>query len=174
MAVPQQPDLPQRRTSQECISDNQTLTPDSPVGSSSSDRASRSSFSSIRETDSDLAQTFTSSKVSSSLEFDEDVVETPPLRGAMVETRLVPPLTRQDSRLHGYWSPAESFRGWKQINVRGKLASKSFGDLQVLKLAWNAAAAPKLPRPKGANPPGDSPFEQLPVEILSRFSLGRP
>jgi hypothetical protein len=89
--------------------------------------------------------------------------EAPP--GAMVEAQFVPPLTHPDSKLQGYWSPADSFKGWKQINVRGKLASKSFGDLQVLNLAWNAA--PKPPRRRGAYAPGDAPFEKLPIELLS-------
>lgn len=78
----------------------------------------------------------------------------------------MPPLTHPDSKLQGYWSPADSFKGWKQINVRGKLASKSFGDLQVLNLAWNAT--PKPPRRRGAYVPGGAPFEKLPIELLSK------
>ena len=134
------------------------------------DRGSRSSFSSIRETDSDLAQTFTSSKVSSSaLEPPEDAVDISSPRAAMVETQFSPPLTHPESKLHGYWSPADSFRGWKQINVRGKLASKSFGDLQMLNLAWTTTDRPV--RKKGVCAPGEAPFEKLPIELLSKLTI---
>jgi len=138
------------------------------------DRVSRSSFSSIRENDSDLAQTFSSSKISSlsatsdSEEAVEDSVPqdiAPPSRANMVETQLYRPVTRPDSKLLGYIAPADSFTGWKQINVRGKLASKSFGDLQALNLSWHSTS--KLPRKKGSYPPGGAPFERLPIELLS-------
>ncbi len=152
----------------------------------SPDRLSRSSFSSIRETDSDLTQTFTSSKVSTYLSPEEALDDSSPSPSAsrsrspttatvghfgsrhkMVETQFLPPLTRPESRLHGYWVPADNFKGWKQINVRGKLASKSFGDLQVLNSVWSSE--PQLPRrQRGRYAAGQSPFEKLPVELLSK------
>lgn len=138
--------------------------------------SSRTSFASIREKDSDLAQTFSYSKLSSLLasaneEAVEDYSTGSPTEPAMVETRFFPPVTRPESKLQGYWSPADSFRGWKSIDVKGKLASKSFGDLQVLNTSWNRSANyGKVPSSKGTYPPGQSPFEKLPIELLSKSS----
>ncbi|KAK2021553.1 leucine rich repeat domain-containing protein [Colletotrichum zoysiae] len=134
----------------------------------------RSSFSSIRENDSDLAQTFTSSKVSSyaqkitSAVFDDSPspssspAASPSLE--MGEVQFMPPVTLPNSRLHGGWYPVSSFKGWKQINVRGKTASRSFSDLQALHMAWSTPP----PSPKGKNELGNgrAPMERLPLEIL--------
>ncbi|KAL8296364.1 hypothetical protein RB597_005780 [Gaeumannomyces tritici] len=145
----------------------------------SPERAGRTSFSSIRENDEDLAQTFTASKVSSytapadelALVDDDESPSAPSsaARGNMIEAQYFPPVTQPGSRLHGNWFPANGFKGWKQINVKGKLASKSFGDLQVLNVAWHATPTPQ-PTPKrrnGARSPGDAPIERLPVELLT-------
>jgi hypothetical protein len=149
---------------------------DVPVRPDTPDRASRSSFSSIRENDSDLAQSFTLSKVSSLTVGENAVEESPsppetssPENGNMVETYFYRPVTRPDSKLLGYIAPADSFTGWKQINVRGKLASKSFGDLQALNFSWTSAN--RLPRKKGTCRPGEAPFERLPIELLSRCAF---
>ncbi|KAK1995968.1 leucine rich repeat domain-containing protein [Colletotrichum falcatum] len=135
----------------------------------------RSSFSSIRENDSDLAQTFTSSKVSSyaqkitSAVFDDSSpspssspVAFPSLE--MGDVQFMPPITLPGSRLHGGWYPVSSFKGWKQINVKGKTASRSYGDLQALHMAWSTPP----PSPKGKNEFGNgrAPMERLPLEIL--------
>ncbi|KAK3683943.1 hypothetical protein B0T22DRAFT_385216 [Podospora appendiculata] len=139
---------------------------------STPDRAGRSSFSSIRENESILPQTFTHSKISSYTGGEEAVDEsTSPTESTapalhMVQAQFQPPVTNPSSRLLGYWSPADSFRGWKQIQVRGKLASKSFGDLQALNQLWANVPAPKVIK-DGLNRPGDAPLERLPVEILS-------
>ncbi|KAK1596052.1 leucine rich repeat domain-containing protein [Colletotrichum navitas] len=134
----------------------------------------RSSFSSIRENDSDLAQTFTSSKVSSyaqkitSAVFDDSPspstspVASPSLE--MGEVQFMPPVTLPSSRLHGGWYPASSFKGWKQINVRGKTASRSFSDLQALHMAWSTP--PPSPKGKNERGKGRAPMESLPLEIL--------
>lgn len=132
----------------------------------------RSSFSSTREDDTDLAQAFTSSKVSSYIhQQQEQAVDEPrplPSLGTMVQQAdFFPPVTRPDSRLHGNWFPAENFKGWKQINVKGRFASRSFSDLSSLNLAWATHVVPavKKRRPSG-NLPGDAPIERLPLEIL--------
>ncbi|KAI1634204.1 hypothetical protein F4809DRAFT_652061 [Biscogniauxia mediterranea] len=149
----------------------QQLTP------SSSESSSRSSFSSVRETN--LAQTFTSTKVSSYSEVLEEAVEDQPSPGlTMAATTLkpnmqfMPPMTRPNSRLHGGWCPAvavDSFRGWKQIDVRGRLASRSFGDLQTFKMVWSTPSP--APKTKGSERPrpGQSPIERLPTEILNQI-----
>ncbi|KAK1674343.1 leucine rich repeat domain-containing protein [Colletotrichum godetiae] len=132
----------------------------------------RSSFSSIRENDSDLAQTFTSSKVSSYAQkatnavFDDSSASPSPIASPsleMTEVQFMPPVTHPSSRLHGGWYPASSFKGWKQINVKGKTASKSFSDLQALHMSWSTPP----PSPKGNKPVNcRAPMERLPLEIL--------
>lgn len=130
----------------------------------------RSSFSSIREDDTDLAQVFTASKVSSYTHQPEPVVQDArPSLGTMVQQAdFFPPITRPDSRLHGNWFPADNFKGWKQINVKGRLASRSFSDLHAMSLAWTPHANPSAirRRPSG-HIPGDAPIERLPLELLT-------
>jgi hypothetical protein len=159
------------------------------------DRLSRSSFSSIRENESSLPQDFSHSKVSSYLgdevavddhdsEADDrtessDVLRrlpstiSPPITSLpgvpnMIQTEFRVPVTHPNSRLLGYWSPADSFQGWKQIQVKGKFASKSFGDLQALNNVWSTPLRVSKKPKKGGNRPGDSPIERLPAEILSK------
>ncbi|KAI1484611.1 hypothetical protein F5X96DRAFT_683465 [Biscogniauxia mediterranea] len=144
---------------------------------SSSESSSRSSFSSVRETN--LAQTFTSTKVSSYSEVLEEAVEDQPSSGLTMAAatskpnmQFMPPMTRPNSRLHGGWCPAvavDSFRGWKQIDVRGRLASRSFGDLQTFKMVWSTPSP--APKTKGSERPrpGQSPIERLPTEILNQI-----
>lgn len=130
----------------------------------------RSSFSSIREDDTHLAQAFTASKVSRYSKppqnaqliqddrFSSDM-------GTMVQhAEFFPPVTQPGSRLHGNWFPADNFKGWKQINVRGRLASRSFSDLASLSLAWDTRPVP-VRRPSKVT--GDSCIERLPLELLS-------
>ncbi|KAF7539374.1 hypothetical protein G7054_g2136 [Neopestalotiopsis clavispora] len=139
----------------------------------SPETSGRSSFSSVRENDSDLAQTFTSTKVSSySREPEEDAVEDLPSpfdMATVTETQFRPPVTRPDSRLLGSWLPAvaaDGFQGWKQIDVRGKPASRSYGDLQALRIVWSSPAAATKPKPSGLPVPGQSAIETLPLELL--------
>lgn len=147
---------------------------------STPDRVSRSSFSSIREHDNILPQSFTQSKISSyfeeAIDYSTAVTTSPPLTPGsssttsdralnMIQTRFQPPVTNPSSRLLGYWTPADSFQGWKGIQVKGKLASKSFGDLQVLNQVFSHP--PSRPTKRGQNRPGDAIIERLPTEILS-------
>lgn len=140
----------------------------------------RSSFSSIREDDTHLAQTFTASKVSSYTllnqdddyaidDYDHQATQNDPDpsdMGTMVQhADFFPPVTSPGSRLHGNWFPADDFKGWKQINVRGKTASRSFSDLTSLSLAWEFRPKPLVCRQSKVT--GDSPIERLPLEMLS-------
>jgi hypothetical protein len=144
--------------------------------SASPERMGRSSFSSIRENDSDLAQTFTASKVSSySTEQAIDDSPTAPSRtmAVAVAPQVGAPLTRPNSKLQYQWYPAENFRGWKDIGVRGRIASKSFSDLQCFNMALIKDCEPSevyegdtLTRTK--NP---SAFEKLPLEVYGKCSL---
>ncbi|KAK8077764.1 hypothetical protein PG996_003934 [Apiospora saccharicola] len=159
---------------------------------SSSDNKSsgRSSFSSVRENDSDLAQTFTSTKVSSYSQPPETVIvddehppssssssplSSPPPEMATITTttrQFLPPKTQPQSKLHGCWFPAvaaDGFQGWKQIDVRGRQASRSFGDLQALRIVWSAPPASNKPTPTkvpGRPTAGQAPIERLPLELL--------
>jgi hypothetical protein len=82
--------------------------------------------------------------------------------------------------LHGFVCPCDGFRGWKGISVRGRVASKSFGDLKGLGMRWdweseNGAgdgmhlAVRPLVKVKGQWPAGQSPLESLPMELLGEF-----
>ncbi|KAK6845452.1 hypothetical protein PG995_015562 [Apiospora arundinis] len=161
---------------------------------SSSDKSSgRSSFSSVRENDTDLAQTFTSTKVSSysqppeaavAVEEDDDdlhrpssstssSLSSPPPEMATTTTttrQFLPPKTQPESKLHGCWFPAvaaDGFQGWKQIDVRGRQASRSFGDLQALRIVWSAPTTSKQPAKLPGRPTaGQAPIERLPLELL--------
>jgi hypothetical protein len=151
---------------------------------STPDRVSRSSFSSIREAESTLPQTFSRSKISSYLGADGDEAiddsssrpTTPSTSSShpfsMIQTQFQPPVTHPHSKLLGYWTPADSFKGWKGIQVKGKLASKSFGDLQVLHQVFSGPT-PRAAK-RGQNKPGEAPIERLPTEILSKLLLAPP
>ncbi|KAI2624688.1 hypothetical protein GGS26DRAFT_207772 [Hypomontagnella submonticulosa] len=137
------------------------------------DKSTRSSFSSVREADSDLAQNFTSTKISSYSNLAEDAVEDLPSSADMAtQTQFIPPLTQPHSKLHGSWFPAvaaEGFQGWKQIGVRGKQASKSYGDLQALKIVWSTPVPPVKKKDPEKPAPGQSRIEKLPTEILGQI-----
>ena len=136
---------------------------------SPSETASRSSFSSVRENDDDLAQTFTRSKVSSyshaEAVFDDSPATSPFIEKA--QPTFQPPLTRPHSKLHGFWVPPDSFKGWREIPVKGKKASRSCEDLHKLHMTWTPQSTPvkKAPHTYLA---GSSPLEQLPPEILGK------
>ncbi|KAH9898680.1 hypothetical protein F4778DRAFT_771723 [Xylariomycetidae sp. FL2044] len=143
---------------------------------SSPDKSLRSSFSSVRENDSDLAQTFTSNKVSSySRQAEEAIEDRPSVPSEMSTTaQFMPPITQPHSRLHGCWLPAvaaDSFQGWKQIGVKGKPASRSFGDLQALRIVWTPPTTPAGEPAKDPERPltGQAPLERLPTEILNQI-----
>jgi hypothetical protein len=80
--------------------------------------------------------------------------------------------------------PCGGFLGWKQIRLGGKSLSRSYGDLRMLGnmqargWAWETTEAgrelrpPKVPEVKvkqALPPPGTSPLEKLPPEILGEF-----
>lgn len=129
----------------------------------------RSSFSSVRENDDGLAQTFTSTKISSYAQaFEEVVDDDSSVDVDMADVEFLPPITQPFSKLHGSWYPASSFKGWKQINVQGKAKTRSFGDLQTLCMTWNAPPPP-VPVKKNRFAPGYAPLEKLPTELLSKL-----
>ncbi|KAL6881469.1 leucine rich repeat domain protein [Trichoderma novae-zelandiae] len=125
---------------------------------------SRGSFSSVRENDDGLAQTFTRSKISSYSDVPEEVFdESPSIEPSHITFR--PPVTQPNSRLHGFWFPADGFKGWREIPLKGKLASRSFEDLHRLSMTWESP--PRVfEKPKEAYPASKSPLERLPSEVL--------
>lgn len=135
---------------------------------SPSETGSRSSFSSVRENDDGLAQTFTRSKVSSYLEAPQDVFDFSP-SNKVSQLRFQPPATQPFSRLHGFWFPPNSFKGWKQISIKGKRASRSCEDLHKLHMTWDVSPAPLSKKQPGSYPRGLSPLETLPNEALSTW-----
>lgn len=140
---------------------------------SPSDTGSRSSFSSVRENDDGLAQTFTRSKVSSYLEAPEDVFDESPAND-ISQLSFQPPLTQPHSRLHGFWFPPDSFKGWKQISIKGKRASRSCEDLHKLHMAWDDSPAPIPNKQPGTYPRGLAPLETLPNEVLGTWRNASP
>jgi hypothetical protein len=147
-----------------------------PTRHASPDRASRSSFSSIREQESDLVQTFTKTKTSH-LDAQEEAIEdtitgeSDPPRDTMAVAHLPPPLSRYPDDLRrdsGLVYPARCFKGWKQVQVGGRIASKSYSDVQQLTAVWTTVAAPSA-KEMGKHPAGEAYLEKLPVELLSKF-----
>lgn len=135
---------------------------------SPSDTASRSSFSSVRENDDGLAQTFTRSKVSSYIDAPEDVFDESPT-SEIPQPSFQAPLTQPHSKLHGFWYPPDSFKGWREIPIKGKKQSRSFEDLRKLSLSWESPPTSPAPIKKqltGSYPIGNAPIERLPSEVL--------
>ncbi|RDL41128.1 RNI-like protein [Venustampulla echinocandica] len=147
------------------------------------DRGDRTSFSSIKEGDSGVAQTFTTSKTSSYLRNrydaggvdEEEAIDdgsiTPPEDALGVST------TAGTTLLQGYVCPCDTFQGWKSISLGGRMASKSksFSDLRPLgnRWAWDgqveappAALEAPVAKVRGKYPPGRSQIETLPMELL--------
>jgi hypothetical protein len=141
--------------------------PESP--NSNSDKTARSSFSSVRENDDGLAQTFTRSKISSYTQGTEEVFDESPSPSAEIASpSFQAPLTQPHSRLHGFWFPADNFRGWKQIPIKGKSASRSCEDLHKLSMTWSSPAPPTVTKKASLDgyETGTSPLERLPSEVL--------
>lgn len=158
---------------QDCLATSPSMSAkNSRTGTTSpSEKTARSSFSSVREEDDGLAQTFTRSKVSSYTN-DEVFDESQSPIHELGQPVFQPPLTRPHSQLHGFWLPAQTFRGWREIPLRGKKASSSSENLRSLCLSWsppptppNEQVKPKKPRVT-TYPAGQAPLELLPPEIL--------
>ena len=155
------------------------------------DRNDRTSFSSIKEGDTGVAQTFTTTKTSSYLSKayeigaeDEEAIQdgfvTPldVMSGVQVEEQ-------QPTMLHGFVCPCDGFQGWKGISLNGKMASKSFSDLRALghRWAWDSykTSSPTIKdtmekaadlqggKVEGRYAPGKAPIELLPMELLGKF-----
>lgn len=139
---------------------------------SPSETGSRSSFSSVRENDDGLAQTFTRSKISSYTQAPEEVFDESP-SAEIAQPSFQAPRTQPHSKLHGFFFPADSFKGWKQIPIKGKRASRSCEDLHKLHMTWSSPAPPASKTSK-TYPAGTSPLEKLPSEMLGKMPRCTP
>ncbi|KAG4428422.1 hypothetical protein IFR05_016094 [Cadophora sp. M221] len=144
------------------------------------DSVDRASFSSTKESHmGGIAQTFTESKTSSYLrnEYpqDEDAIIDDSSSGSRTPPELLRTdsgrgmLTNPHSSLHGFVCPCDGFKGWKAISVRGRIASKSSGDLKGL-ARWDWDSDVQMTglkvKEKGRYAAGKSPLELLPMELL--------
>jgi hypothetical protein len=95
------------------------------------------------------------------------------LQQLQLHQKMVPPLTNPNSQLHGFVCPCDGFKGWKQIPVSGKLASRSHSDLRVLGqnlFSWHEESkVQKKARRPSTYPAGDAPIERLPTELLGEL-----
>jgi hypothetical protein len=153
-----------------------TLLKSSMFGANSpSEKTARSSFSSVRENDDGLAQTFTRSKISSYTNEAEDVFDESP-SSENDQPFFQPPLTNPHSQLNGFWAPAPTFRGWREIPLKGKKASRSAENLRSLVMSWSPPLTPnnepevKKRTSSTAYEVGRAPIETLPSEVLGKWT----
>jgi len=172
------------------------------VAASNALAVGRASFSSVREQSgtSDLAQTFVQSSISSlarrnfrcgavspsdetAVYDDLTSVEDREEESDEIDSggEFVAPLTSPSSRLHAVWYPTPpGVRAWKQISLRGRLASKSTEDLRKVDLgmwespaeAWANTTAQEDVALQTATPDSVLPLsalEKLPAEILGTY-----
>ncbi|KAI6778785.1 F-box protein-like protein [Emericellopsis cladophorae] len=144
-----------------------------PGAISPSEKTARSSFSSVRENDDGLAQTFTRSKISSYTNEAEEVFDESP-SSESGQPFFQPPLTNPHSQLNGFWAPAPTFRGWREIPLKGKKASRSMENLRSLVMSWSPPSTPQNePEAKKTfrttYEPGRAPIETLPSEVLDNI-----
>lgn len=189
---PQRPTHPFSQTSSNANIDATNKNHKHSIPPPTSERIDRTSFSSIKESNSGGAQSFTDSKTSSylrneySLAGNEDAVDDSDSGSATpVQQRMgeMTGMLNPHSTLHGLVCPCDGFKGWKSISVGGKIASKSFGDLTKLRMRWDwdtiAKKADKMDLDgweekvvakveEGRYPAGRSPFEMLPMELLGK------
>jgi len=145
-----------------------------PGAISPSEKTARSSFSSVRENDDGLAQTFTRSKISSYTNEAEEVFDESPSSESS-QPFFQPPLTNPHSQLNGFWAPAPTFRGWREIPLKGKKASRSLENLRSLVMSWSPPSTPqnepevKKKTFRTTYEPGRAPIETLPTEVLDNI-----
>lgn len=140
-------------------------------------REDRGSFSSVKEDDCGIAQSFVVSKVSSlglDDSYESAIREETEFSGTgdmATAVALQPP---------SFCCPCGGFRGWKRIRLSGRHMSKSHSDLRLHendKLQhWDWESGPELKdttpaKSKGPLPyaAGESPLEKLPAEVLDQI-----
>jgi hypothetical protein len=144
-----------------------------------SDRQERTSFASFKEDRNSIAQSFIDNKISSYARAPEEAIDDSASEENNFDTDGHQPysfnapmaLTNPCSMLNAFICPCEEFRGWKQIAVRGRAASRSFSDLRILSKgsSWELPANKQTPGRKPRNEAGQSFLERLPVELLGIY-----
>jgi hypothetical protein len=162
------------------------------------DRVDRSSFSSVKESHSGIAQSFTDSKTSSYLRnqvsytdnedaiIDDCVtvsgVQTPKEDIHQQKEQGIGMLTNPHSNLFAF-TPCDGFRGWKDIPLMAQtvknIKSKSYSDLARLDRGFQWESVEKEDRmdldvvaeeeKDDTLQPGKSQLESLPTELLGEF-----
>lgn len=150
----------------------------------------RTSFTSVKERAGSVAQCFSETRISSTL--DESAIDDePPLKNCRgySETQLCPrqrhrepsgPVGASLGVSDGLLSPCPGFLGWNRVARRGKVASKSYEDFRTLRMGWQweVQVDEKYPSVEvievGPLSPAQvekrtSVVEALPMEILSEF-----
>jgi hypothetical protein len=135
-------------------------------------REGRGSFCSVKEDESGIPQSFSDSKSSTfSAQYALDDSPVDPDKMATTVSLQQPP---------SFCCPCGGFKGWKQVGLGGRYhhKSKSYGDLRLLGgdaqqgWDWTRETSPErvaVQKPKEPYPPGQSPIEKLPVEILGMY-----
>ncbi|KAI9673215.1 MAG: hypothetical protein M1817_003078 [Caeruleum heppii] len=143
-----------------------------PTGARRRDREDRTSFSSIKESDCGVAQSFVESKETSHnntwAQHNPQYVAGPTNMATLAVTGPT------------FCCPCGRFRGWKQLKLRGKGLSRSSSDLRLLgsdaRQGWEWETSPeRVAEVKTKNPmprvsgPGEAPIERLPSEVLDQI-----
>ncbi|KAI9814612.1 MAG: hypothetical protein M1827_003168 [Pycnora praestabilis] len=139
-------------------------------------REDRSSFSSVKEDDCGIAQSFVDSKTSSLVTeaFDDEAFYGNHNHYTDKMATLValqPP---------SICCPCGGFRGWKRIRLQGRHMSRSYGDLRQFTgdehHYLDSGKEPELKTTEAKDeksvalyPPGKSPLERLPTEIIDQI-----
>lgn len=146
-----------------------------------SDRHERTSFASFKEERSAIAQSFIDSKTSSYARAAEEAIDdaasedsTPVEQGHHLPAWAYDcpqAMTNPSSTLHPFVCPCEGFRGWKQISVGGRAASRSSGDLRALSkgFSWESPSESRSKAEKPRADAGQSFLERLPTELLGNI-----
>jgi hypothetical protein len=144
-----------------------------------SDRQERTSFASFKEDRNAVAQSFIDNRISSYARAPEEAIDDSSSEENNFDTDghqlyiLNAPmaLTNPCSMLNTFICPCEGFRGWKQIAVGGRAASRSFSDLRILSkgFSWELPASKQTPGRKPQNEAGKSFLESLPAELLGIY-----
>ncbi|KAI9842251.1 MAG: hypothetical protein M1838_003227 [Thelocarpon superellum] len=142
-------------------------------------RSQRPSFSSVKEDDSGVAQSFVESRESSFYPLTRSVTHDDVARGDADPATVATTLAIQSP---SFCFPCGCFKEWKGIKLRGTglSKSKSSSDLRLLtghdRRSWDATAASTPRAPEKIAPaeralyaPGKSPLERLPIEILDEI-----
>ncbi|KAI9745002.1 MAG: hypothetical protein M1835_002631, partial [Candelina submexicana] len=153
-----------------------SLSPSPSRATRSRPREDRGSFSSVKEDDCGIAQSFVVSNVSSlglDHSFERAITDEADLLG---DTDMAAAVALQSP---SFCCPCGGFQGWKRIKLSGRHMSKSYGDLRSydydkLQWDWETGSELKDTTPVKEKGPfiyaaGEAPLEKLPAEVLDQI-----